>query len=243
MHHLLRRRVCICLSHSKKTSRVPGILSIVSLQDRPVVILTDTENVTCVSVNQEEAQETDEFRDVSAKVERREALVSLRKAADIINATVQVRHCLRQNGESDCETAVVDPPLVSGNPMLYNQQHALRKCWLEEPAVLVFVCCILDHVCRERPEISTSLLGGRVKTGQARGMPLKVCCSTCYSLEWKALMNNDQNAALSNVRREKMHGICCCYRHVQGINHDSWQRIADNLISLVGARAAGAGIF
>ena len=42
---------------------------------------------------QEEQQETDEFRDVSAKVERREALNSLRKAADIINATTQVRQC------------------------------------------------------------------------------------------------------------------------------------------------------
>jgi len=50
-------------------------------------------------MNQEEAQETDEFRDVSAKVERREALVSLRKAADTINATVQVCHHLQQNCE------------------------------------------------------------------------------------------------------------------------------------------------
>lgn len=40
---------------------------------------------------QEEPQETDEFRDVSAKVDRREALLSLRKAADIINKTTQVR--------------------------------------------------------------------------------------------------------------------------------------------------------
>ena len=39
---------------------------------------------------QEEPQETDEFRDVSAKVDRREALLSLKKAADIINATTQV---------------------------------------------------------------------------------------------------------------------------------------------------------
>ncbi len=39
---------------------------------------------------QEEPQETDDFRDVSKKVDRREALVSLRKAADIVNATTQV---------------------------------------------------------------------------------------------------------------------------------------------------------
>ena len=38
----------------------------------------------------QEGAVTDEFRDVSARVERREALGSLRKAADIINATVQV---------------------------------------------------------------------------------------------------------------------------------------------------------
>ena len=39
---------------------------------------------------QEEKGDTDEFRDVSKKVERREALTSLRKAADIIDTTVQV---------------------------------------------------------------------------------------------------------------------------------------------------------
>ena len=39
---------------------------------------------------QEEQVDTDEFRDVSKKVERREALMSLRKAADIIDTTVQV---------------------------------------------------------------------------------------------------------------------------------------------------------
>ena len=44
---------------------------------------------------QEEQVDTNEFRDVSKKVERREALMSLRKAADIIDATVQVSllHC------------------------------------------------------------------------------------------------------------------------------------------------------
>ena len=42
------------------------------------------------SLMQEERGDTDEFRDVSKKVERREALTSLRKAADIIDATVQV---------------------------------------------------------------------------------------------------------------------------------------------------------
>ena len=39
---------------------------------------------------QEEQGDTDEFRDVSKKVERREALTSLRQAADIIDTTVQV---------------------------------------------------------------------------------------------------------------------------------------------------------
>ena len=39
---------------------------------------------------QEEQVDADEFRDVSRKVERREALMSLRKAADIIDSTVQV---------------------------------------------------------------------------------------------------------------------------------------------------------
>jgi hypothetical protein len=40
--------------------------------------------------SEQEGAVTDEFRDVSARVERRQALGSLRKAADIINATVQV---------------------------------------------------------------------------------------------------------------------------------------------------------
>lgn len=44
---------------------------------------------------QEETQETDDFRDVSKKVDRREALVTLRKAADIINATTQVWNSIR----------------------------------------------------------------------------------------------------------------------------------------------------
>jgi len=47
-----------------------------------------------------------------------------------------------------------------------------------------------------------------------------------HSLNWKALMNNEQSAILGNVRQEKMHGICCRYRHVQGIIHDSWHRIS-----------------
>ena len=70
-------------------------------------------------------------------MERREALVSLRKAADIINATVQVRHHLQQNIATDSETAFIDLPVVSRNPMLYNHQRALRNDCIGESAVVV----------------------------------------------------------------------------------------------------------
>ncbi len=58
---------------------------------------------------QEEQVDADEFRDVSKKVERREALMSLRKAADIIDSTVQVS-VLQQPGCLPC----CDPLLCHG---------------------------------------------------------------------------------------------------------------------------------
>ena len=55
----------------------------------PALHMTGCSNYKCSDM-QEEQVDTDEFRDVSKKVERREALMSLRKAADIIDVTVQV---------------------------------------------------------------------------------------------------------------------------------------------------------
>ena len=59
------------------------------------------------SVIQEEQGDTDEFRDVSKKVERREALTSLRQAADIIDTTVQVSILQHYSVTSSCAPHIV----------------------------------------------------------------------------------------------------------------------------------------
>lgn len=61
--------------------------------------------------------DTDEFRDVSAKVERRESTASLKRAADIIDATVQVCMCAAADSSPH---SCVDRP----------QWHATRKVGL-----------------------------------------------------------------------------------------------------------------